>query len=229
MVLGPEGSSSTTSLTWNLNSVGAIGQVDTNNGSGWNQLPGQTLGAFDILSQPQGSVAEANQFQVTASGSVSQIDVAVGYVSGQNAFDIEIHDNNNGVPGALLASWDEPSPQNFGGCCALISITGISGLSLTAGQQYFMVLRTQTDNSTALAQWNQNSTAATGLAVFSLDGTLTWNSRGQQGLGAFDVLGASSTLYSNLGTGTTVYQSFYGWPLSGSASGGSKSLVKQKK
>ena len=151
LVIGPTSRTSTTSLSWNYNSTGATGldlyatsgcQNGSGNGCNWNSNGNNsTLGAFDILSQPQGSVAEANQFQVTASGSVSQIDVAVGYVSGQNAFDIEIHDSNNGVPGALLASWDEPSPQNFGGCCALISITGISGLSLTAGQPPRRLLR----------------------------------------------------------------------------------------
>ncbi len=34
---------------WNLNDTGAIGLLDQNSGSGWNQFPGNTLGGMDIL------------------------------------------------------------------------------------------------------------------------------------------------------------------------------------
>lgn len=229
LVLGPGGPDA--DLWWNKNSQNVIGLdlYSPDGGVSWiSNGPGSTLGAFDILSQPEGIVIEANQFQVAASGGVSQIDVAVGLVSGQNAFSIGVYDNNNGVPGTPLDLWDYSSPQNFGGCCALISITGISGLNLTAGQQYFIVVRGQTDNSTTSGEWNQNTTSAIGLDLFSLDSGDTWNSRGQQVIGAFDVLSGGTTLYSNLGTGTTVYQCCNGFPVTGSASGG-KSMVKRTK
>jgi PEP-CTERM motif len=33
---------------WNLNDTGAIGQLDQNSGSGWNQFTGETLGGMEI-------------------------------------------------------------------------------------------------------------------------------------------------------------------------------------
>ena len=80
-------------------------------------------------------MTNANQFQVVGSGSVSQIDIAVGYVSGVNSFYVGIYANNNGIPGAQLGRWDNlTSSQNYKGCCGLVSITNVSGLNLIAGQ-----------------------------------------------------------------------------------------------
>jgi hypothetical protein len=235
LVLGPNKLADTSSLTWNGNSEGATGLslYSTDGGNTWNSNGTQTLGAFDIVSQPVGIESNANLFTASASGSVSEIDLGVGYVTGTNSFTASLWTDNNGVPGTQLAAWNNlTSATQYGECCGLVSITGITGLSLTAGQQYFMVLSPQTSNSSTSEQWNLNTTGATGLDLFSLDGGATWNSRGQLTLGAFDVIAAGdeggrsapqTTLFSNLGTEETVYQCCSGWPLTG-GSGAPKSL-----
>lgn len=136
------------------------------------------------------SFTAANLFTALASGDVSQIDLGVGYVTGTNSFYAAIYTDNGGLPGTQM--WREDnlsSSQPFGGCCGLITITGISGLTLAAGQQYFMVLGPENLSDTTWEAWNFNSTNANGLDLYSTDGGQTWNSNGQQPLGAFDILG----------------------------------------
>ncbi|HTV65365.1 MAG TPA: PEP-CTERM sorting domain-containing protein [Bryocella sp.] len=141
------------------------------------------------------SFTAANLFTSLASGAVSQIDLGVGYAGGTNAFYASIWTDNNGLPGTEL--WNAQnlsSSQDFGGCCGLVTITGITGLDLTAGQQYFVVLGPETLNSTVFEAWNWNSQGVDGLDLYSTNGGESWNSNGTgNALGAFDILGSSGT------------------------------------
>jgi Ca2+-binding RTX toxin-like protein len=136
------------------------------------------------------SFTVATEFLVAKSGSISQIDVAVGYVSGVNSFYAALYTDNAGLPGTLLARWDNLSSNTpFRQCCGLVTVSGISGLNLSAGNSYFLVLGPMSVNDTSWEEWNLNSIGAKGLNLYSTDGGQNWNSRGQQTLGAFDVLG----------------------------------------
>ena len=155
-------------------------------GTGWTVSGTGTVGT---------SFTAANLFTSLASGSVSQIDLAVGYVAGDNAFYAAIFTDNSGLPGTQL--WREDnlsSSQSFGGCCGLVTVTGISGLSLAAGQQYFVVLGPETLNSTVWEAFNWNNQGVNGLDLYSEDGGNTWNSNGTGNpLGAFDILGSTGS------------------------------------
>ena len=134
---------------------------------------------------PPGTFTQANEFQSANSGGVSQIDVGVTYVSGVNSFYVSLWTVNAGLPATELARWNNLSTGNCGG---LVSITGITGLSLTGGQSYFLVLGPENINSTTFELWNLNSTHVMGSALSSTDGGNTWINNGQQILGAFDIL-----------------------------------------
>ena len=141
------------------------------------------------------SFTAANEFTVAGTGNfnVSQIDLAVGYVTGLNSFYASIWTDNGGLPGSMVpgALWQNlSSSQNFGGCCGLVTISGISGVSLTGGDSYFMILGPMNLNDTTWEAWNQNDQGVTGLDLYSTDGGQNWNSNGTQPLGAFDVIGA---------------------------------------
>jgi hypothetical protein len=82
------------------------------------------------------------------------------------------------------------SSQNFGGCCGVVTITGISGVSLTAGESYFLVLGPENTSDTSWLAWNW-SNSAMGLDLYSTDGWSTWNSNGQTSQGAFDIIGSA--------------------------------------
>jgi len=155
-------------------------------GTGWTVSGTGTIGI---------SFTSANLFTSLASGSVSEIQLGVGYAGGTNAFYASIWTDNGGLPGTEL--WNQQnlsSSQDFGGCCGLVTITGITGLSLTAGQQYFVVLGPESLNSTAFFAWNWNSTGVDGLDLYSTNGGQTWNSNGTGNpIGALDILGSSGT------------------------------------
>jgi len=139
------------------------------------------------------SFTAANLFTSLASGSVGQIDLAVGYAGGLNTFYAAVFTDNNGLPGTQLFREDNlSSSQNFGGCCGLVTITGISGLSLTAGQSYFIVLGPENITDTTFEAFNWNNQGVNGLDLYSTDGGGTWNSNGTGNpLGAFDILGST--------------------------------------
>ncbi len=165
--------------------------LDSNLGSGstvYNCCTGWTITGTGSIGE---SFTAANQFQVTTSGSVSEIDFAVGFVSGfGNSFYLDIDSNNAGQPGSVLASFTNLSSSSteFGTCCGLVSITGISGLTLTAGTNYWMVIGPTSSSDNTYDAWNF-SNSAMGTDEYSNDGGKTWVSNGTQPQGAFDIIG----------------------------------------
>jgi PEP-CTERM motif len=136
------------------------------------------------------------EFQVTQNGSVGTIDVGAGYVEGVNSFKVSLDADNAGLPGATLATWDNlSSPQDFGGCCGLITISGISGLNLSTGTNYWLVVGPEDVSSTLWGAWNFSNSTNGNLAS-SPDGGMTWSSGGDTNQGAFDILAGG-------GSGTT--------------------------
>jgi|HubBroStandDraft_3_1064219.scaffolds.fasta_scaffold161887_1 hypothetical protein len=138
------------------------------------------------------SFTSANEFTAMASGNISQIDIGIGWVlHSSDSFYAALYTDNAGLPGTQLGMWSNlTSSTEFGGCCGLVSITGISGINLTAGQNYFLVLGPTNINEDGWLAWNF-SNSATGLDLYSTDGGTTWNSNGTQPQGAFDILGSA--------------------------------------
>jgi len=120
------------------------------------------------------SFTAANQFEVTASGNVSQIDVGIGLVEGTNSFYVDIDANSgSNTPGTVLASFTGlSSSTTFGTCCGLVTISNISGLSLSTGTEYWMVIGPTSTSATTWEAWNF-SNSATGLDEYSEDGGKT--------------------------------------------------------
>lgn len=153
-----------------------------NDGEGW------TISG----TQGGGDQAIASAFTAMASGSVTEIDLGVAYVTGTNSFMAALYTDNNGALGTQLGLWTNlSSSQNFGGCCGLVSITDISGITLTAGQQYFLAVSPTNPNGTNWEAWYYNNQNAMDDQLVSHDGGATWTSNGPQIDGAFQVLGSS--------------------------------------
>jgi hypothetical protein len=157
---------------------------------------GWTVGGSGTLGE---SFTGANEFMAGATGSVSQIDIGIGYVTGTNSFFAALYTASGNDPGTLLGQWNNlSSSETFGQCCGVVSITGITGVTLTAGQDYFLVIGPTNLTSTTWEAWNLNSTGATGTDLYATSGCqngtgngCTWNSNGTQSLGAFDVIGST--------------------------------------
>jgi len=146
----------------------------------------------------------ASAFTVGGSGtfSVSQIDVGVGYVGSLHTFYASIWTDVGGLPGSQVsgAYWTNlVTNTQFGSCppnCSnnggLVTVSGISGVSLTGGQSYFMLVGPVNLNDDSWNAWNLNNQNQNGITLYSIDGGATWNSRGISPLDAFDVQGSAS-------------------------------------
>jgi Beta-propeller repeat len=138
---------------------------------------------------PTRPLIQAAQFQVLHSGPVSQIDVAVSYVSGVNSFYVSIYTDNGGLPGTLIASYNNLSSSiPFGSCTGVVTIPNITGLTLAAGNNYWIVVGPTSLSSNTWEVWNLNSLSGMGMHLYSTDGGITWINLGQQILAAFDIL-----------------------------------------
>jgi hypothetical protein len=134
----------------------------------------------------------ADLFTVNGSGSfeVSEIDLAVSNIAGSaDTFFASIWTDNSGVPGTEIpgAFWDLVTTTDSQTCCSLVAITGITGIALIGGQEYFMVLGPQSDSDDSWNGWNENTLGATGLTLQSTDGS-TWTNLGANSpFGAFQI------------------------------------------
>jgi hypothetical protein len=171
--------------------LGTANPIYSNSG-GW-----FVAGSGGILST---GYTAANLFTVSGSGSlaVTQVDLAVGNVNGYlNTFYASIWTDSAGLPGAQVAGayWNSLSTSTaYGACCGLVSITGITGVNLTGGQQYFMILGPLSNSDSSSNVWISNNQSVTGVVLDSNDAGSTWFSQGAGSvLGGFDVLSAATT------------------------------------
>lgn len=135
------------------------------------------------------SYAQFALFTPTAGGDVAQIDVALRTVAGNGSAVVSLWTESGGLPGVLLGSWFVTSTVNFGGCCDVTSATGITGVTLTGGQSYALLLDTFGSNWLA---WNFNNQGVVGEMGHSKDGGGSWTTR-QDYLGAFAVYAGDET------------------------------------
>ena len=144
---------------------------------------GWTIGGTGTLGFYQ-SIAEG--FHFTASGNVGEIDAGVGYVTGDNSFIMSLVDGPAPDMGVVLGSWTLSSSQPFGGCCGLMSQSGLS-IPVNTVDNYWLIISPTSLSSTLWGAWNF-SDSATGQLDFSTDGNMTWNDGGVTNQGAFQIL-----------------------------------------
>lgn len=137
------------------------------------------------------SIEQARPFTVSGTGSfdVTQIDLGVVIDAGNGQFQASIWTDSGNKPGTELSSWDLTTTVAYGSCCGLTTQTGITGLTLDGGTEYFMVLAPPTPTADAKDEWELNSTGANSLILGSITNGSTWISDGTGANLAFDVLG----------------------------------------
>jgi hypothetical protein len=111
---------------------------------------------------PSSGVGEqwmAAAFTAHANHTVTKITVAVGYSQGTiNGAVLGLKDDNNGIPGKWLKSWTLSGLPTFGTCCALVAGLDTSGIPVTAGQQYWVVVKTNANQLDTVDAWNVDDT-----------------------------------------------------------------------
>jgi hypothetical protein len=147
-----------------------------------------------------GSMTIATQFSIAGSDSqsVTAIDLAVGNVLPPATLFAAIFTDNDGTPGTQVtnAYWNLSTSTNVGDlCCALDSITGITGVTLSASQLYYLILGPLDTADSSWNGWFYNSQGVNGLVLSSLDGGASWayaNGMSSSPLGAFDIVGTQN-------------------------------------
>jgi len=112
------------------------------------QGPDNLLGAHMLF--------DAMGFTPQANLKVVEIDVAVSYNSGVNEFSLALYNDKGGVPGTALKVWSFTNlpPQNS--CCQLTIGTAPGGVPVTAGQRYWVVVRTDHASLNTAVDWDAN-------------------------------------------------------------------------
>jgi hypothetical protein len=114
------------------------------------------LGATAISGSPE--IWTAAAFTPSANHTVTKVKVAAGFIEGTNGLVLSLYTDASGVPGTAIKSWGISNLPNFGSCCVVESRSDAAGIAVTGGTQYWIVLKTNTKDSTAFAAWNVNDT-----------------------------------------------------------------------
>lgn len=104
--------------------------------------------------------ADGMPFTPSANATVTHIGVAVGWVTGTNEVTVTLNADNGGIPGTVLGTFNLSSLPNFGSCCS-VEVENVSGVPVTSGTQYWVVVQSVTPTNDTWAAWNDNDTNET--------------------------------------------------------------------
>jgi len=118
---------------------------------------------------------------------LTQLDLAIAYISGTNGYKLELDADDHGQPGRRIAEWKVTGLPTFGATSSAVQTIKVKGfIILCKGSRYWLVPKA---NSDEWAAWNQNTTGAQGTGVISTDQGATWTPYLYNPYGTFDVLG----------------------------------------
>ena len=130
----------------------------------------------------------AAPFTANADLTVSRIVLGLGHVSGKNAVVVTLNSDSGGLPGSELASTTVSNLPAFPGCCVVAQAKGQDVL-LSAGQQYWVVVKTNNKDSDTLAGWNFNDTEQVIEGSEAINKGFGWQPLQSLAAPAFQVLG----------------------------------------
>ena len=126
-------------------------------------------------------------FSSSVEADVTQIDVAMENISGGNAATITLFTNAGSALGTMLGSWAVTNILNVnGGGPTVLTISGISGVHLSAGGNYYLQASASGDADNG---WNLNSTGVAGTALILRSDEPGTAILQDGALSAFDVMG----------------------------------------
>jgi hypothetical protein len=110
---------------------------------------------YNVMGPSQGEQWMAAAFTPTADHTVTTIEVAVGFSQGAtNGVVISLNSDKNGLPGSALKTWNASGLPIFGTCCTLVVKSDSSGIPVSAGKQYWVVLSTNSRELDTVDAWN---------------------------------------------------------------------------
>ena len=141
----------------------------------------------------------AASFTAAGSGSeaVNQIDLGITNFEGLGTLYVSILTDESNAPGGRVAGalWKTSTSAAWSTCCDLVSITGISGVTLTGGDQYFLFVKPVSLIDESANFWNFNNQRDGGDVQYYgplANGDYGWTDDFGRLLGAFDILNTAT-------------------------------------
>jgi hypothetical protein len=115
------------------------------------------------VSGPSSFLGSANwvaiPFTPTSNMTVKEVEVSVGWGGqGTNGVTVSVNLDANGLPGTALASLNATGLSDYGQCCQLVVAKSGTGLPVTQGTQYWVVVSTSISTQNTYDVWAFNST-----------------------------------------------------------------------
>jgi hypothetical protein len=101
---------------------------------------------------------QAVPFTPAANMTVKEVEAAVVWAEGTNAVVLSLNSDSHGLPGKALHTWNAKNLPTIGSCCQLATGKSSTGIAVTKGTQYWLVVRTNSNDSNIFAAWALNST-----------------------------------------------------------------------
>jgi hypothetical protein len=134
-------------------------------GDTFNTTTGLSIFGSGAFSGALGMATNEAEFTSAASGSLTSVEVAVGYDGGPNSFTVTLYADNAGSPGTALESFSLTNAPAFGTSFTPETFTSVSLPTLTAGTSYWLGVAASDPNSSTDGAWNFNSMGALGTDV----------------------------------------------------------------
>jgi hypothetical protein len=141
------------------------------------------------------NITQARPFTVAGAGlfDLTRFDLGMNLAPTFPAtFTASIWTDSSGQPGTELGSWDMVTTTPYLTCCTLTTQSGITGVTLTGGRQYWMVLGPRSPNDGSKVYWAFNTLGQNSAILGSLDGGATWIHDSRNANAAFDVQGIAT-------------------------------------
>ena len=127
-------------------------------------------------------------FTPSANAAVSKIVLGANYDSRTNAMVVAINKDSSGLPGKELASARISGLPDFPSCCA-VTHAKFNDVPLTAGQQYWVVVRTDKKTADTFGGWSFNDTEQVNEVTEAINDGTGWQPLQSLAAVAFEVLG----------------------------------------
>jgi len=117
----------------------------------------------------------AAAFTPDADHTVTKIQVGAGYTEGAKGIVISLNEDNNGIPGTALMTWNLSRLPFFGTCCTLLEVSSPIGIPVSGGQQYWVMLSTNDSELNTVDGWNMSCANQVDQATLASFTSLGWN------------------------------------------------------
>lgn len=101
---------------------------------------------------------QAVPFTPAANMTVKEMEASVVWAEGTNAVVMSLNSDSGGLPGKPLHTWNVKNLATIGTCCQLATVKSLTGIAVTKGTQYWLVVKTNANDANIFAAWEVNST-----------------------------------------------------------------------